>query len=132
MGFVFDNVGVGALSQTFATVVGTTNNVVFFLATNKVNTPETNEFSYQIADAAPVSVSFAQPNIYTQVTSSFGASQTESKLSFFADTSFRSGSLYVDDVSVTARSVAPIPLPAGGWLLLAGVASLVAARRRAA
>ena len=52
-GFVFDNVGVGALSQTFATAVGTTYDVVFFLATNKVNTPETNVFSYGIADAAP-------------------------------------------------------------------------------
>jgi hypothetical protein len=37
-----------------------------------------------------------------------------------------------DQIRVSGLTVAPIPLPAAGWLLLAGVGGLVAMRRKKA
>jgi len=124
--FFFDNGGTGTLSQTIATLAGRTYDVSFAAGTNVVSSNVTYE--YRVDGGARTQLSFAQELDFDDFATSFVASGTSADITFFATTVNNEGALFVDDVSVMARA-AVIPLPAAGWLMLAGLASLAAARR---
>lgn len=118
--------GPGSLSQSFATVVGTTYQLSFDLGFNSGGHNGTQATPNLLA----VSLDGAAPTDYFGTTTpktyyeTFKATSTLTSLSFSSATSGYSGAV-LDNVSVAA-----VPEPSGWALLLAGVATLGYVGRR--
>jgi hypothetical protein len=117
---------VGAISQSFATTIGQTYTVSFWLASDDINTANTNVFQAlwngQAQNINPVlNANLASP--YTQYLFTATASSSSSTIAF----NFQNDPsvFHLDNVDAT-----PTPIPAAAWLLGSGLMGLVGFRRK--
>ena len=117
---------IGTISQTFATTSGQEYKVSFWLASDGLNTANTNVFQAQWNGVAqnlnPVlNANLSSP--YTQYQFTATASDTSSTIAF----NFQNDPsvFHLDNVDATAT-----PIPAAAWLLGSGLMGLVGMRRR--
>lgn len=130
----FENVGFATLSQTIETTSGTTYDVSFWA--RAYMTHPGNEIGYRFNGGTAVTQAATQT--YSQISTSFLATGATSLIELLFATDSGTGTLFIDDVSVTASDVvvslpetSPVPLPASLSMLMVAAGALgVAARRR--
>lgn len=120
---LWENIGVGSVSQSIATVAGTKYNFSFFSMTNSPS-EIANVLGYSLDGGAITDV--ARTGSPTQWTDMFIASGASADITFYFETNPGSGAWAVDDVSVMSA----IPLPATLPLLLSAFVGLYWRSRR--
>lgn len=100
----FDNDGFATLSQTIATVNGTTYDLSFWTAVHDF-IHAGNILRYQV-DAGPIGT-VIQSLSYVQTTTSFVAAGASTTIQFYIETDGGTGTWLLDDVSVEAGSSVP-------------------------
>lgn len=133
----FENVGFASLSQTIETTAGTTYDVSFWARAYMSNPG--NEIGYRFNGGTAVTQ--VASVTYSEISTSFIATGATSLVELLFATDSGTGTLFIDDVSVTASDLvvslpetSPVPLPASLSMLLvaAGGLGVVARRRRRA
>lgn len=111
----YENVGSGSLAQTLSTTPGASYIVSAYFDGSEA----TNTGSIALGASAPVSCTVA-PGTYTLCTSSFVAATSSDAVNIGFATQSGTGTVWVDDVSVTEVHGAPSTIPAlSEWGVLA-------------
>jgi chitinase len=123
---LFENIGVGSVTQTVATVAGQAYDFSFWSEFSQI--VAANVLSYSLDGGAAQIVT---PTLsHAQTTDSFVADDGFADITFFFETDGGTGIFAIDDVMLTA--VSEVPLPASAPLLLAAVGGLMMRGRRKA
>ncbi len=123
----YNKTGGGSLSQTFATLMGSTYALTYWLASDEwLGNSAPNHFSSHIGNMTLFSQIDMPVQDYTQYTYSFVATSlaTALKFEFGNDPAY----FYLDKVSV--NQVSAVPEPTTTWLLAAGFLGLLSIARR--
>ncbi|MFL4471479.1 choice-of-anchor C family protein [Tateyamaria armeniaca] len=130
-----DGSAVGSIFQTITDlIVGTSYTISFYMSGNPDGPPPVKSMDVSVgANTAGYTFDMSGGNAETGVwelnTFTFTAAATSEVLTFASTTGGSAYGAAVDDVSI-APSIAPVPLPAGGLMLVGGLVGLAALRRR--
>ena len=130
-----DGSAVGSIFQTITDlIVGTSYTISFYMSGNPDGPPPVKTMDVSVgANTAGYSFDMANGNAETGVwelnTFTFTAAATSEVLTFASTTGGNFYGAALDNVSI-APSVSPVPRPAGGLMLIGGLAGLAALRRK--
>ena len=125
----WDNNGIGSVSQAVNTVVGTSYTVSAWVSSTN-GPPHTA--SIRLGTASPAVSCTVVQLIWTLCTGTFVATSASEPLALLFSTTFGTGVVGFDDVTITAAPVAAVPaLGEGGlWVLILAAAGLAATQMR--